>query len=60
MQKLITDGVQDRIWTEQWKPDIRGDFASYLQEKVRNIVKKKRALQEKEKLQKELEDLMGY
>ncbi|XP_062574289.1 uncharacterized protein LOC134236129 [Saccostrea cucullata] len=59
IQKLIEEGVRDRIWAPEWKPDIKGDFALYLQEKVKNIVKKKRAQREKARLQKELEELVG-
>lgn len=59
IQNLIKDGVEDRIWSEGWKPDVRGDFTNYLQDKVKKIVKKKRAINERTKLQQELENLVG-
>lgn len=59
IQNLIKDGVEDRIWSERWKPDVRGDFTSYLQDRVKKIVKKKRAISERAKLQKELDNLVG-
>lgn len=59
IQNLIKDGIQDRIWRKDWKPDVKGDFSTYLQDKVKNIVKKKKALREKATLQKELENLVG-
>lgn len=49
----------DRIWSEGWKPDVRGDFTNYLQDKVKKIVKKKRAINERTKLQQELDNLVG-
>lgn len=51
--------MEDRIWSEGWKPDVRGDFTSYLQNKVKKIIKKKRAISERAKLQKELDNLVG-
>ncbi|XP_052691805.1 uncharacterized protein LOC128169762 [Crassostrea angulata] len=59
IQNLIKDGVEDRIWSEGWKPDVRGDFTNYLQDKVKKIVKKKRAINERTKLQQELDNLVG-
>uniref|UniRef100_K1PZE9 Uncharacterized protein n=1 Tax=Magallana gigas TaxID=29159 RepID=K1PZE9_MAGGI len=47
IQNLIKDDVEDRIWSEGWKPDVRGDFTSYVQDKVKKIVKKKRAISER-------------
>lgn len=59
IQNLIKDGVKDRIWSKGWKPEVRGDFTSYLQDKVKKIVKKKRAISERAKLQKKLDNLVG-
>lgn len=55
---LKNDGVKDRIWGEGSKLDVRGDFTSYLQDKVKKIVKKKKAISERAKLQKELDNLV--
>lgn len=51
-------GVKDRIWSEGSKLDVRGDFTTYLQDKVKKIVKKKKANSERAKLQKELDNLV--
>lgn len=53
---LKNDGVKDRIWSEGSKLEVRGDFTSYLQDKVKKIVKKKKAISERAKLQKELDN----
>jgi hypothetical protein len=46
--------VKSGLWNKGWKPDIKGEFPTYLQEKVKNIIKRNRIMREKGKLAEEL------
>ena len=54
IKDLIEEGVKSGIWSAGWKPEIRGEFPSYLQEKVKNITKRNKIMKEKGKLAEEL------
>uniref|UniRef100_K1QTV6 Uncharacterized protein n=1 Tax=Magallana gigas TaxID=29159 RepID=K1QTV6_MAGGI len=55
IKELISDGIKAGLWKQGWKPDIRGEFQIYLQDKVKNIVKKAKIAKEKARLKKDLE-----
>jgi len=55
IKDLISDGIKARVWKYGWKPDIRGEFQIYLQEKIKNILKKTKIAKEKARLRKDLE-----
>lgn len=40
--ELIQSGTKDKMWYDGFKPDgIKGQFATYMKEKVRNLSKKR-------------------
>lgn len=55
IKELISDGIKAGLWKQGWKPDIRGEFQIYLQDKAKYFVKKAKIAKEKARLKKDLE-----
>ena len=55
VQRLINDGIKDKVWYEGWSPDdTKGDFAGFLAQKIKNLRKRKSLDEKKERLHQKM------
>ena len=56
IDRLIKDGIDDNMWTENYKiSGAKSEFKDFVKDKVKKVYMRKRASEEKRRLQEQLD-----